>query len=225
MHQLLPLKWKLSLIIGLAAAIGFVAQALNLPHLAIGAVIGIVEIVVIFLASKTWRYTALIPFLPLWTRVDLSGEWEGVIESQWQGRQKAPTLDPIPCLLTIHQNWDDIVFCLKTDKMTSRSSGVLPKYDRSTKQMRFQYFFQTEPFAKSAAHNPPQLLGCAAARVNLANPAEILVRYTNERGNGGDITLSRLKRTRRTNRRAVFKELSVLEIRSMVCDDSFRTKP
>jgi hypothetical protein len=205
MHQLLPLKWKISLVIGLATVIGLIAPPLGLPTLAIGAVIGTVELIVIFLAAKSWKYLSRIPFLPLWMRVDLSGEWDGVIQSRWRSAGEPELLVPIDCQITVHQRWDDVVMIMQTDKMVSRTSGLFPSYDPITKELCFQYFFRTEPFANSLEKNPPQTLGCARAWINLDNPSKITIQYTNERGAGGDISLTRKKRSQRAQLKNALK--------------------
>ena len=192
MHQLLPLKWKLWLVIGLAAVISSTASMIGFHPLALGAVVGAVEYVLLWLTSRSWSYLRRIPFLPLWMRVDLSGEWEGVIHSQWLKSAEARRIKPIPCKLNLTQRWDEIVFRLFTDKMNSRSSGALPHFDPLTNELRIQYFFETTPCAACANASPPQKFGSAEACIDLKNPSKITIRYTNERGAGGEITLTRV---------------------------------
>jgi hypothetical protein len=85
---------------------------------------------------------------------------------------------------------------------------LFPSYDPITKELSFQYFFRTEPFASSLEKNPPQTLGCARARINLDDPFTITIQYTNERGAGGDITLTRQKLSKRAKRKNVLSDVA-----------------
>jgi hypothetical protein len=193
MQQLLPLKAKIWIVVGLAAVISSLARLAGLDPLSLGTVVGAVEFVTIHLLMRSWtvlRYVSALP-LPAWARVDLSGEWQGVIHSQWKRHPDDPPLAPIPATLELHQGWQEIVFSLKTEKMRSRSSGAVPSFDPTTRELRFRYFFETEPMAESTSENPPQQLGSALAWVNLDHPDRLTIKYTNERGPGGDITLQR----------------------------------
>ncbi|MGC9953450.1 MAG: hypothetical protein ABSD21_04125 [Rhizomicrobium sp.] len=191
MHQLVPLKIKLWLIVGLgvlvsAAAHKWAGQSIY----SLGSVVGFVELVVIVLMLRSWhwlrRVAPYVPFLPAWMKVDLSGEWQGYIHSQWK---KVPTDPPIPVRLSLRQTWQDVVFIMDTDKMHSRSSPATPFYDHSANELQFRYFFETQPTAASNQENPPQQLGSAMARIDLRNPNNITIKYTNERGAGGDIVV------------------------------------
>jgi hypothetical protein len=77
MHQLLPLKVKIWIIVGLAAIVSGLTSWLGLHPLAIGTIVGVVEFVLLFLLSHSWGWIALIPRLPCpaWMAVDLTGKW------------------------------------------------------------------------------------------------------------------------------------------------------
>ena len=126
-----------------------------------------------------------------WARVDLSGEWRGTIQSQWKHQQADVPIAPIPATLDLRQGWEEVVFQLSTESMRSRSSPAIPYYDAATHELQFRYFFETSPTVASSRDNPPQKLGSAIARVDVAKPDRIEISYTNERGAGGDIVLER----------------------------------
>jgi hypothetical protein len=130
-------------------------------------------------------------------RTDLSGEWEGEIHSLWKAAPDAPALLPIPVSVDLRQEWSEVVFSMKTDKMRSRSTGAVPHYDPITRELRFRYFYETEPTAAANEANPPQRLGSALATVKLDQPDQMNIRYTNERSPGGDINLRRCRSKRR----------------------------
>jgi hypothetical protein len=196
MHQLVPLKVKLWLIVGLGVLVSAAAHKWFGQNIyALGTVVGVVEFVVILLMLLSWRWlkfvTPYLPFLPAWAKVDLSGQWRGTIQSQWKKSPDDPALPPIPARLNLHQSWEEVVFMFDTDKMHSRSSPATPSYDRSANELQFRYFFDTQPTAAASLENPPQQMGSAVARLNLAQPDKLTIRYTNERGHGGDILLER----------------------------------
>ena len=194
MHQLIPLKLKLYFVIGLAAIIGHVATAFGFGQLTIGMVISVVEIIVIFLATKTWGWISWVPGLPPWTKVNLNGAWEGAIESEWRLPATDKPIQPLPVTAQVHQNWQHVLINLQTDGMQSDSQPAVPSFDPITKRLVLRYFFKTEPRAKVLVRNPPQRLGCACAIVESEMPDKMTIAYTNERGPGGDITLYRIIR-------------------------------
>jgi hypothetical protein len=196
MHQLLSLKVKIWIIVGLAALVSAFARVADLGPLSMGIVVGTVEFVVIYLLAQSWPLVHMLPrlFRPGWAMIDLSGEWRGIIHSQWRAGPNDPLLDPIPATLDLRQGWNEVVFSLRTDKMRSRSSAATPSYDPTTHELQFRYFFETSPTAESSATNPPQKLGTAMARISLNQPDNLSIIYTNERGAGGDIILKRTAR-------------------------------
>jgi hypothetical protein len=189
MHQLLPLKIKVWIIVGLAAIVSGATSWLGLHPLAIGTIVGLVEFVLLFVLSHSWGWIARIPgFLrPAWMQFDLTGKWSGEIRSQSENSAN----EKIPVTANVQQRWQDVVFDVETERMRSRSFGAIPTYDPANRSLQFRYFFETTPTVASAAANPPQQLGCAVAYVKLDDPQRMTIRYTNERGLGGDITLIR----------------------------------
>jgi SMODS-associating 2TM, beta-strand rich effector domain len=197
MQQLVPLKIKLWLIVGLGVLVSAAAHAWAGQSIySLGGVVGVVELVIIVLMLRSWhwlkRAVPYVPFLPVWMKVDLTGERQGQIHSQWKKVPTDPPLPPIPVQLNLRQTWEDVVFIMDTDKMHSRSSPATPFYDRSANELQFRYFFETNPTAESNQENPPQQLGSAMARIDLRNPNKIKIKYTNERGPGGDIVVERV---------------------------------
>ncbi len=194
MHQLLPLKVKIWIIIGLAAIVSGFTSWLGLHPLAIGTIVGVVEFVLLFLLSHSWGWIARVPRLPRpsWMSVDLTGKWNGEIRSQWENDSN----DSVPATVNVRQSWQDVVFDVETTRMRSRSFGAVPTYDPASRSLQFRYFFETTPTAESAASNPPQQLGCALVHIRLDAANRMTIRYTNERGLGGDIALTRRSRRR-----------------------------
>jgi hypothetical protein len=193
MHQLLTLRLKIWIIVAIAACVAAIARLADLGPVSMGAVVGIVEFVVIYLLTRSWPLFHILPLLlrPPWAKANLSGEWRGAISSQWRASLGDTALVPIPVTLDLRQGWSEVVFSLRTDKMRSRSSAATPTYDATTHEIEFRYFFETSPTAESTATNPPQKLGSAIARVALGQPDTMTITYTNERGAGGDIVLER----------------------------------
>ena len=98
MHQLLSLKMKIWIIVGLAALVSAGAQVAGFTTLSLGAVVGIIELILIQLLMRSWRAVTWAKWLPrpAWARVDLSGEWHGTIQSQWKKNPLDALLAPIP---------------------------------------------------------------------------------------------------------------------------------
>lgn len=203
MQSLVPLKIKIWLIVGLAALVAAIARSIGLGVLSLGAVVAVVEFVLIHLLMRSWPLLPRLAWLPLpaWARVNLSGEWRGTIESQWRSESDEPAQAALPVTLELHQGWDEVVFRTQTERMHSRTSGVVPLFDAATRELQFRYFFETEPTAASSTTNPPQKLGTGIARVTLDEPDRMRITYTNERGIGGDIVLKRVPPATRAARR------------------------
>ena len=192
MHQLLPLRMKIWVIVGIAAVVSATTRWLGFHALSLGSIVGIIEFMIIYLLFHSWSWLHHVSWcLPAWMRVDLSGEWSGTIRSQYKERPDELDHPPISVRLHLRQSWQEIVFTLETDKMRSRSFNTMPTFDRQTQDMCFRYFFATEPTAAVSGINPPQILGCAVAHINLKQPNCMKIIYTNERGRGGDIALVR----------------------------------
>jgi hypothetical protein len=193
MHSLLPLKVKIWIIVVLAAVIAGAGSWFGFNRLGLSVIVGLVESFVIYVLLRSWGFFTRIAFIPrpAWMSVDLSGEWVGEMQSQWKAVPGAAPLDPIPASLDLHQGWNEVVFALKTDKMRSRSTAAVPIYDPIIRELRFRYFYETEPTAASNDVNPPQQLGSALASVQLDKPDQMRIRYTSERSPGGDIELRR----------------------------------
>jgi hypothetical protein len=194
MHQLVPLKLKIWIIVAISAFVAGFARLADLGPVSMSAVVGIVEFVFVYLLARSWPLVRVLPWLPRpgWAKANLSGEWRGTIQSQWRANSGDPVLAPILVVLDLRQGWSEIVFSLQTDEMRSRGSAATPTYDAATHEIQFRYFFETSPTAASTATNPPQKLGSAIARVSLDRPNRMSITYANERGRGGDIVLERV---------------------------------
>jgi hypothetical protein len=199
MHHLLPLKFKIGVIVVLAALTAGLASWLGSERLALSVTVGVVELIVIQILLRSWSLLARLPLVPrpAWMKTDLSGKWTGEIRSQWRAAPDAPELAPIPTILDLRQTWSEVVFSMSTEKMRSRSTGAVPSYDPITRELRFRYFYETEPTAAANDTNPPQRLGSGLACVKLDMPDRMTIRYTNERSPGGDIELRRRRRGRK----------------------------
>ena len=199
MHQLVPLKIKIGLIVVCAAVITGLASWAGLQPLSLAIVVGIIEAAAAWALINSWDWMARVPFVPRphWMRVDLNGKWTGTVYSQFRAAEDSAAKPvEVPATLTIRQTWQEVVFGLETAQVRSRSSGCIPSYDPITRELHFRYLFETEPFASATERNPPQRFGRAEARISLSEADKLSITYTNERGPGGDITLRRQK-TRR----------------------------
>lgn len=195
MHQLLSLKTKLWLVLILSTGIGAIASTYLAHPLAIGALVGITETVLVILLSHSWSVTTrLLPWpFPRWMRINLTGQWTGTIRSGWRSEEGTP-IDPIRVTFNVRQSWLKTTFTAVTDKMqTSESFSAVPTIDSHTGTLEIRYFFRTQPTIATARENPAQSLGAAVASIDTSNPNRMLITYTNERGPGGDIDLRRSK--------------------------------
>lgn len=189
MHKLIPLKAKLFFIIALTTAIAYFIGLVTTHPLTIGLTTAIIDVLLLWIGTHTWAKLCHMPVKPAWF-IDLSGEWEGEIYSKWKKNPDDPPLPPIPTKMLINQNWHSIGLRLSTDKMKSRSSGALPTYDKEHRELHIKYFYETDPSAEFRDVNPPQT-GCAYLTVKVDSPYELTIRYTNDRGLGGDIILKK----------------------------------
>ena len=198
MHQLLPLKVKIGVVVFLAFAISWIATAAHLNPPTTGAIVGVVEWLVIFLMLRSWAWLHKLPVpLPKWAAVDLTGVWEGIIQSQYQTPSQTASPSSIQALMEIRQSWQDIILTLETSSMAGESYYACPSFDRMTNKMTIHYFFETMPTVAATRNNPPQRLGSAIAEIQFEDPDNMLITYTNERGRGGDIVLRRQKHKKR----------------------------
>jgi hypothetical protein len=202
MHQLLSLRTKIWIVVGIAALVAGLARWTGLGALSMGAVVGVVEFVLLHVLMRSWEPLHRLSWLPLpaWAHVDLTGQWQGTIQSQWKKHPEDAALAPIPATLDLRQGWQEIVFSLKTGKMRSRSSAAHPTFDPTMNEIQFRYFYETMPTAEANDANPPQRLGSALARVALDQPDRMTITYTNERSTGGDIILERVPSKSRVRR-------------------------
>lgn len=202
MHQLLARKTKIWIIVGLAAAITWAANQLGWPPLGTAALVGFVDFVVLVLLGQTWPIVTWVPWVPRpgWAKTNLSGIWTGTLISNYRDVVDNP-LQPIDVEMRVRQSWQEISFTLRSNSMSGPSHTVIPSFDVQNQELIFRYFYTTEPLNAQVASNPPQRIGAAIAKVDLADPNAISINYTNERGTGGDILLTRTRR-KRLQRRA-----------------------
>jgi hypothetical protein len=196
MHQLVPLKVKIGLIVVCAAVISGLTSWAGFQPLSLSILVGVIEAAAAWALVNSWDRMAAIPLVPRprWMQVDLNGKRTGTVFSQFRAAEdRAAKPVEVPATLTIRQTWQEVVFSLETAQIRSRSSGCIPSYDPITRALHFRYLFETEPFAASTAGNPPQRFGRAEARISLADPDKLSITYANERGPGGDITMRREK--------------------------------
>jgi hypothetical protein len=195
MHQLLSLKIKIGIVVVLAFAISWSATALGLNPPTVGLVVGLTEWVIIFLLFKSWDSLHALPVpLPGWAAVDLNGIWEGEIKSQYEEGGN-PVSASIPAFLEVRQSWQAIILSLETASMTGESQCACPSFNPLTRKMTIRYFYETKTTVAEAQKNPPQRNGSAIAEINFNEPDKMTISYTNERGRGGDIVLSRKNRS------------------------------
>jgi hypothetical protein len=195
MHQLLTLKTKLWLVLILSSAIGAIASTYFDHPLAIGGLVGTTEAVLVFLLSQSWPLATWLPWpAPRWMRINLTGEWKGVISSGWRN-DNGDLTDAIAVTFDIRQSWLKITFSATTEKMqTAGSFSAVPTFDPHTGTLEIGYFFRTQPSIAIARENPAQSLGAAVASIDTSKPDRMRIAYTNERGPGGNIELRRVRR-------------------------------
>ncbi len=200
MHKLLSLKFKIFLIALLTIGINYAANSVVQESVTIRTVLIIVELVILYVLCSSWNWivslleiTKINRCFPFWVRNNLNGEWEGEILSQWKKSEQDSLPPPIPVSLTIYQGWQDIRFNMSTAKMTSKAYGAYPVYDSLNQELQIYYFYKTNPTIESSRENPPQNMGSAIATIKSSEPDSIKIQYTNERGRGGDIILTRKK--------------------------------
>lgn len=155
MNQLLSLKAKLWVVIGLSTAISAVVITFLSHPLAIGALVGATELIIIIALSYSWPLvTALRLPVPGWLKVNLSGRWKGVINSAWPDAAGDPP-EPIPVTFDINQSWLDTTFIATTNNMrTEARFGTSHAYDAHTRVLEIRYFFRTSPKIASAQGIP-----------------------------------------------------------------------
>ena len=193
MHQLLSTKLKIWIVVGIAFLASWSASALGFNSVTIATIVGGTEVVALLLLAHSWRVAVRAPLIPRpkWLKHDLSGSWRGELVSEWRSSPGNDILPPKSVTVDVRQTWQDIVFTVETDSMRGRSKGTLAGFDPITEELTFRYFYETEPRASSVMNNPPQRLGSAIALFRLADPKTLKIRYTNERGLGGEIDLKR----------------------------------
>ncbi len=203
MHKLISPKVKVGLIAGLTILVAAIADLVPLDLITTGILITVINLIVGWMLLNSWSFLHehILPILRrrginkfpyAWANTDLSGSWNGVIKSKWKAKPTDPALPDIPVTVKIYQTWREVVFTMRTEKMKSRSSNVLPMFDPVTNELRFRYQFETEPTAQANDDNPPQRNGSACAVINLNSPDVMEINYTNERSPGGDIRLQKI---------------------------------
>lgn len=196
MHQLLLKRLKIGLTVILVAILVFADELFgNTELLRLGVIVAIVEAILVYLGLNSWRMFARLPFKPRWA-TDLNGMWTGEIQSQWKPDPAGPKLPAIPVTVEIAQDWTKFSVRLQTQEITSRSSGAAIEYLRETDELRVKYFYETDPKAAHRAENPPQT-GCAFLTYSRSAANVLSIRYTNDRGLGGDIVVQRADRSRK----------------------------
>lgn len=194
MHQLVPLKFKISIVVVLAMIASYAASRVTHHPLSISASIGVVEAIVVWGLLKSWR---LFSYLPKWAklgwmRVDLNGQWQGKIHSQYKVNPNDALQPPIDVTLEIKQGWRDVVLVMETAQMDSRTNTVNVFYDEPLEELQLVYTYKTTPKASAPLSNPAQVRGMGVARIKLSQPDVIKITYTNERGRGGEIEFKRV---------------------------------
>ena len=188
MIRILSFKARVTIIVVCVLIVTSAASTLG-QHLAVGPLVTAVTVLLALLGNHTWPLLCRLPLRPRWA-VDLNGKWAGEINSNWRPSADAPPLAPIPVTVTVKQTWLTVSVTLKTDKITSRSHGPHVEHDTESNELRIDYFYRTDPKAACRQDNPPQS-GCGHIAIDLAKPDTMSLRYSNDRGGPGDITLTK----------------------------------
>ncbi len=190
MHQLLTLKFKIGCIVFLTLAVISAGHFLGLGAIGFGTLLGAVEAIVIYGLLNSWHCLSKLGKPDThWLFLNIDGEWKPIIKSL---HPMADNNGPIEGTMKIRQNWLDICFVLETDKMEGKSYVAFPAYCDKSRTLTIRYLYTTNPNNANSELNPPQTLGCAKATIKLEKPNSMTIKYTNERGKGGDIELERI---------------------------------
>jgi hypothetical protein len=133
-----------------------------------------------------WKCKWLCPwFVPF---PNLSGRWEGVIKSEWEGVKLAP----IPTEVTIHQTFFKIQVSLKTAESTSRSIAAMFNIDQETGHQQLIYSYMNAP--KPGVRDRSQIhYGSVKLDFEGTTVEEMEGEYWTSRKTIGEIVLKRAK--------------------------------
>jgi hypothetical protein len=148
-----------------------------------------VDCVLIGLFTKwAWRWRLFYPWLVPFP--DLSGVWEGQLQSSYKDTATGDNTVPIPATLTIRQSFTSISCVMQTEEM--RSTSALAEFDLDTEQQRRQlvYVYCSRPkltvAERSAMHD-----GAVVFNILGKPPTQLSGRYWTTRGTVGEIKLER----------------------------------
>ena len=96
-----------------------------------------------------WKWKIFYPWLVPFP--NLSGDWEGFIKSNWEGKK----LDPIPTEVSIHQTFFNIQVRIKTGESRSHSIGANFDIDKDRGYQQLFYSYLNTP--KSSVRNRSEI--------------------------------------------------------------------
>lgn len=131
-----------------------------------------------------WKLKIFYPWLVQFP--NLSGEWEGFIKSNWNGKE----LDPIPIEVSITQNFFNIQVRIKTDESRSYSIGASFDIDKDRGFQQLFYSYLNTPKAgvreRSQIHYGSTILIFDGFKVT-----KMEGEYWTDRETTGEITLTK----------------------------------
>ncbi|MBT3094599.1 MAG: hypothetical protein KME58_17105 [Candidatus Thiodiazotropha sp. (ex Lucina pensylvanica)] len=93
---------------------------------------------------------------------DLNGSWVGTLHSNWVNPETEETLDPIPAMLTIKQNFLNISCVMHTGEMKSYSFSEGFQIDKDRQIQTLSYSYSSKPRSmfrkRSAQHDGSAIL-------------------------------------------------------------------
>lgn len=188
MWALLPRDWQVYVItiVAIVASSIIVAIGGGSAILSISLAATMV-VVILFVAGLVWRRLwALVPWIARHTFPDLSGIWEGQLESDWIDPQNQEPLPPIPTKIVISQGLFETSVRLQTGTSASHSNRVIlePNYPAAT--FRVWYTYRNTPNAMaqrvSMEHD-----GVAFLEWDANEPDKLQGQYFTNRKTKGDI--------------------------------------
>jgi hypothetical protein len=149
---------------------------------------------VVAIASAVWR--RLWKRFPLIGRKlfpDLTGTWEGELESTWKNPATGHGVAPSPVTIWIRQGLFSTSIKLRTAEPTSYSTRCLLEADQEAGRFRFWYSYDNNPRAQYR-HRSARHEGVAWLELDIDTDPERLVGcYYTDRKTSGDIDVRRVR--------------------------------
>ena len=142
-------------------------------------------IIWIFFIKWGWKYRCLYPWLVPFP--NLSGEWQGVIRSNWENSKQKE----IPMEVSISQSFFHLQIKIKTDESQSNSTAAAFDIDHERKVYRLFYTYFNTSKANIRKQSP---LHYGSAKLDFEGfcPTTMTGEYWTARGTTGEIEMNKL---------------------------------